>query len=200
MMPHVTCIGVTGSCAKTTTTRLIGAVLERAHSFAFLASASAPRKTVIFGNLSDYSGSASTRYRQVARQALEVANVVFVGANAGFVKKLRQGEIADRLFAFRTAFEVSAYFKEHVMMPDELIGVRGSMSADHLERIVLYQFEPVVCWMDRCGKKRECPQCSNYTLPIYRPFRGSRRRSNRTNNDHCEGCSPSIDAPCPSRG
>ena len=30
MLPHVTYIGVTGSCAKTTTTRLIGAVLERA--------------------------------------------------------------------------------------------------------------------------------------------------------------------------
>src|SRR5262245_14049288 len=139
--------------------------------------------------------------RQIARQALGVANrVVFVGANAGLVNKLCQGEIADRLFAFRTAFEVSAYFKEHVMMPDELIVVRGSMSADHLERIVLSQFEPVVCWMDLCGKKRECPQCSNYTRPIYRPFRGSRRRSNRFNNDHCEGCSPSIDGPCSSRG
>ena len=30
MLPHVTYIGVTGSCAKTTTTRLIGTVLERA--------------------------------------------------------------------------------------------------------------------------------------------------------------------------
>lgn len=30
MFPHVTYIGVTGSCAKTTTTRLIGTVLETA--------------------------------------------------------------------------------------------------------------------------------------------------------------------------
>lgn len=30
MLPHVTYIGVTGSCAKTTTTRLIGTVLEAA--------------------------------------------------------------------------------------------------------------------------------------------------------------------------
>lgn len=30
MLPHVTYVGVTGSCAKTTTTRLIGTVLERA--------------------------------------------------------------------------------------------------------------------------------------------------------------------------
>jgi len=30
MLPHVTYVGVTGSSAKTTTTRLIGTVLERA--------------------------------------------------------------------------------------------------------------------------------------------------------------------------
>jgi UDP-N-acetylmuramate-alanine ligase len=30
MLPHVTYVGVTGSCAKTTTTRLIGTVLEQA--------------------------------------------------------------------------------------------------------------------------------------------------------------------------
>src|SRR4029450_5916560 len=30
MVPHVTYIGITGSCAKTTTTRLIGTLLERA--------------------------------------------------------------------------------------------------------------------------------------------------------------------------
>jgi UDP-N-acetylmuramyl pentapeptide synthase len=30
MLPHVTYVGVTGSCAKTTPTRLIGTVLERA--------------------------------------------------------------------------------------------------------------------------------------------------------------------------
>jgi UDP-N-acetylmuramoyl-tripeptide--D-alanyl-D-alanine ligase len=90
------------------------------HCFAFLKSASAPRKTVIFGNLSDYAGSAGPRYRRVAREALEVADrVVFVGSNSRYVEKLRQGELADRLLAFQTAFEASAYFKEHVL-PDEL--------------------------------------------------------------------------------
>jgi UDP-N-acetylmuramoyl-tripeptide--D-alanyl-D-alanine ligase len=59
-------------------------------------------------------------YRRVAREALEVADrVVFVGSNSRYVEKLRQGELADRLLAFQTAFEASAYFKEHVL-PDEL--------------------------------------------------------------------------------
>jgi UDP-N-acetylmuramoyl-tripeptide--D-alanyl-D-alanine ligase len=116
------------------------------HSFAFLKSATAPRKTIIFGTLSDYAGSAGQRYRRTAREALEVADrVVFVGSNSQYVEKLRQGELAERIFAFRTAFEASAYFKERVL-PDELIVLKGSLRVDHLERIMLSLSEPVVCW------------------------------------------------------
>ena len=68
---------------------------------------------------------------------LEVADrVVFVGSNSRYVEKLRQGELADKLLAFQTAFEASAYFKEHVL-PDELIVLKGSLRVDHLERIML---------------------------------------------------------------
>jgi UDP-N-acetylmuramoyl-tripeptide--D-alanyl-D-alanine ligase len=135
------------------------------HCLGFLASAKARRKTVIFGTISDYAGSGSARYRRVARQALEVADrVVFVGPNAWYVNKLRQGEIADRLFTFQTAFEASAYFKEHAL-PDELIVLKGSMFVDHLERIMLSQCEPVVCWRENCGFRSGCPQCSRYTRP-----------------------------------
>jgi UDP-N-acetylmuramoyl-tripeptide--D-alanyl-D-alanine ligase len=133
------------------------------HCLAFLKGASAPRKTVIFGNLSDYAGSGGQRYRRTARAALEVADrVVFVGSNSSYVNKLRQGELAERVFTFRTAFEASAYFKEHVL-PDELIMIKGSMFVDHLERIMLSQFEPVVCWMEHCGKKLVCSHCQDYT-------------------------------------
>jgi UDP-N-acetylmuramoyl-tripeptide--D-alanyl-D-alanine ligase len=135
------------------------------HCFAFLKSASAPRKTVIFGNLSDYAGSAGPRYRRVAREALEVADrVVFVGSNSRYVEKLRQGELADRLLAFQTAFEASAYFKEHVL-PDELIVPKGSLRGDHLERIMLSLSEPVVCWMEHCRVKSVCTKCQDYKRP-----------------------------------
>jgi UDP-N-acetylmuramoyl-tripeptide--D-alanyl-D-alanine ligase len=135
------------------------------HCYAFLKSASAPRKTAIFGTISDYAGSGGARYRRIAREALEVADrVVFVGSNSSYVNKLRHGEIANRLFAFRTEFEASAYFKEHVL-PDELIVIKGSMFVDHLERIMLSQFEPVVCWMDHCGKRLVCPHCQDYARP-----------------------------------
>jgi UDP-N-acetylmuramoyl-tripeptide--D-alanyl-D-alanine ligase len=135
------------------------------HCFAFLKTASAPRKTIVFGNLSDYAGSAGARYRRVAREALEVANrVVFVGPNARYVEKLRQGQIADRVFAFRSAFEASAYFKEHAL-PDELIMLKGSLRVNHLERIMLSLSEPVVCWMENCRVKVVCSRCADYKRP-----------------------------------
>lgn len=135
------------------------------HCFAFLAAAGAPRKTIVFGTLSDYPGSASKRYRRVAREALSVADrVVFVGPHSGYIGKLRQGEIGDKLFAFQTVYEADAYFKEHAL-PDELTVLRGSPFVDHLERIMLSQFGPVVCWKERCGKKLACPQCGDYARP-----------------------------------
>jgi UDP-N-acetylmuramoyl-tripeptide--D-alanyl-D-alanine ligase len=135
------------------------------HCFAFIKAASAPRKTIIFGTVSDYAGSAGPRYRRTAREALEVADrVVFVGSNARYVEKLRQGELADKILAFRTAFEASAYFKERVL-PDELIVLKGSLRVDHLERIMLSLSEPVVCWMEHCRVKSACWKCVDYRRP-----------------------------------
>ena len=70
-------------------------------SYAFIRSARATRKTMVFGTISDYPGERSRRYRRIAREALEVADrVLFVGPSAGHVSRLRQGEIRDRLFSF----------------------------------------------------------------------------------------------------
>ena len=70
-----------------------------ATGLSFLAHAQAPRKTVVFGTVSDYAGSAGAKYRKIAREALEVAHrVVFVGPQADHASKLRQGELRERLF------------------------------------------------------------------------------------------------------
>ena len=135
------------------------------HCLDFLAKATAPRKTVIFGTISDSPAKSGQLYRRVARQALEIADrVAFVGQGAHYLRKLRQDEIGDRALGFQTAYEASAYFKEQAL-PNELIVLKGSRSADHLERIMLSQFGPVVCWRERCGRKLDCHNCSRYTRP-----------------------------------
>jgi hypothetical protein len=61
----------------------------------------APRKTVIFGTVSDYAGNARRTYRKIARQALAIADrVKFVGPHASHAEAYR-AEVGDRLCPFR---------------------------------------------------------------------------------------------------
>lgn len=141
-----------------------------ATSLAFVKDALAPRATMVFGTISDYPGAAGQRYRRVARDALEIADrVVFVGPQAGHVSRLRQGEARDRLFTFETSYQASAFLAQAVVV-GELIYIRGSLAADHLERIMLSQLDRVVCWRERCGKQCACVDCSNYRTPKPPPF------------------------------
>jgi UDP-N-acetylmuramoyl-tripeptide--D-alanyl-D-alanine ligase len=134
-----------------------------------LRAARAPRKTMVIGTISDYPGARSPRYRNVAREALEVADrVVFVGPNADHVSKLRQGELCDRLFAFQTSYQASAFLTE-TSIARELIYVKASIS-DHLERLMLANCEQVVCWRERCNKTNHCSKCKNYHKPHLPPF------------------------------
>ncbi len=132
-------------------------------SLAFLATAKAPRKTVIFGTLSDYAGNARRTYRKVARQALEIADrVIFVGPHASHAEAYRV-EAGDRLQSFPTTCEASRFVAQQ-SEAGELILIKASCS-DHLERIALSHFNDIVCWRERCGKARPCPNCIHYRTP-----------------------------------
>lgn len=141
-----------------------------AASLAFIGKARASRTTIVFGNLSDYPGAASKQYRRVAREALSVAErVVFVGSQSGYVSKLRQGEVRDRLFAFQTTYEAAEFLRRQ-SLPGELILLKGSVYTDHFERIVLAQTDGVVCWKQGCGRRITCPSCGDYRKLSPPPF------------------------------
>lgn len=140
-----------------------------ASSLEFVRTARAPRKTIVFGSISDHPGSSSKHYRRVAREALEVADrVVFVGPQSGHVEKLRTNDLRERLFSFLTVYQASTYLAE-TSLPQELIVIKSSMNADHLERIFLSQLDQVVCWRERCGRSMPCPECSAYRKPWPKP-------------------------------
>ncbi len=142
---------------------------------AFVGAARAPRKTIVFGTLSDYPSAASKRYRRTAREALEVADrVVFVGPQSGHVENLRQGAVRERLFNFDTTHQASMFLATGAM-PDELIYIKASV-ADHLERIMLSQVQDVVCWRERCGVRRKsCPACGHFRKESAPPVRETRQ-------------------------
>jgi UDP-N-acetylmuramoyl-tripeptide--D-alanyl-D-alanine ligase len=133
-------------------------------SLAFLETARAPRKTVIFGTMSDYAGNAGRTYRKVARQALAIADrVIFVGPHASHA----EAEAGDRLQSFPTTYEASRFVTQ-ASEPGELILIKAS-GGDHLERIALSHFDDIVCWRERCGKARPCPNCVHYRTPSAPP-------------------------------
>ncbi len=140
-----------------------------ASGLSFLAAASAPRKTIVFGTLSDYAGNGSRTYRKVARQALAVADrVIFVGTQASHVEALRQ-DAGNRLRTYTNAYEASRFLAEE-SRAGELILVKASYT-DHLERLALDQIDHVVCWREGCGKRRACPRCRQYRTPSPPPLR-----------------------------
>jgi UDP-N-acetylmuramyl pentapeptide synthase len=98
-----------------------------AEGLAFVRQAAAPRKTVVFGNISHCPGQTGRCYRRVAGDALAVADrVVFVGPNAGYIDKLRQGNDREKLFGFQTSFEASAFLNSDAT-PGELIYVKAGI-------------------------------------------------------------------------
>jgi UDP-N-acetylmuramoyl-tripeptide--D-alanyl-D-alanine ligase len=136
----------------------------------FVAAASAPRKTIVFGTISDYAGNAGRVYRRVAREALATADrVVFVGPHAGHVARFGKDEGGDRLFSFETAYGASNFLAQGAL-PGELIYIKASRNADHLERIMLAQREEVVCWRQQCHKVWNCFDCKQYRRPSPPPF------------------------------
>jgi UDP-N-acetylmuramoyl-tripeptide--D-alanyl-D-alanine ligase len=135
---------------------------------AFVATARAHRKTVCFGTISDYPGSASKQYRKVARQVLEVADrVIFVGPNSHVIERMRDREPGGRLLCFTTAYEASVHLAE-TRVPGELVFIKSSRG-DHFERLMLADLDSVVCWRDRCGRHRPCPVCKKYRTPYPSP-------------------------------
>jgi UDP-N-acetylmuramoyl-tripeptide--D-alanyl-D-alanine ligase len=137
-------------------------------SLQFVADARAPRKTILFGTISDYSGAAGVRYRRAGRDGLEVADrVIFVGPNSGSAAKLRTGALRDRLFTFPTAYQAHAYLQA-TRVANELIYVKASI-ADHLERLMLAELDAVVCWKERCKLKYDCQTCPRYRIPEAAP-------------------------------
>jgi UDP-N-acetylmuramoyl-tripeptide--D-alanyl-D-alanine ligase len=132
-----------------------------AEGLAFMRRAAAPRKTVVFGNISHHPGKDGRTYRRVAQDALAVADrVVFVGPKAAHIDKFPQGEDRERLFGFQTSYEANAFLHNHAT-PGELIYVKAGIR-DHLERVMLSELDKVVCWRERCGLWKPCMGCSWY--------------------------------------
>lgn len=131
----------------------------------FLRAARAPRKLMVVGTLSDYPGDSSRRYLQVARRAREVADVVLlVGPWASSGLRAKRSPDDPTVLAFSRVRE-AANFLGTFLRPGDLVLLKGSVIADHLERLILSRTMSVKCWLSSCGKAAFCETCSQLHVP-----------------------------------
>jgi UDP-N-acetylmuramoyl-tripeptide--D-alanyl-D-alanine ligase len=126
----------------------------------FLEMARARRKVAVIGTISDYPGASSSKYRSVARQAMLVADkVLFVGRMGHFALKARAHLEDNRIMAFENLHELDCFLHDYLSRGD-LVLLKGSAAADHLERLMLSRTNDIACWRERCGRYMHCQQCS----------------------------------------
>jgi aminoacyl-tRNA hydrolase len=132
----------------------------------FMRDANARRKVAVIGTLSDYSLSASKLYPKVARQAMDVADlVVFVGPHALRGLKARRSD-SDRSIVAFTEIEDAHRFLQSELRDGDLVLLKGSNRADHLVRLFLARSREVRCWVSGCGLNRFCDACPRLEAPV----------------------------------
>lgn len=118
--------------------------------------ARAPRRVMVIGTISDYPGASSPKYRAVARQAASaVDQVIFVGPTG---HRTNFDGCGDRVISFETAVEANTYL-ESFLRAGDLVMLKGSAAADHLQRVVLARDGGHACWLRACGRTRFCAAC-----------------------------------------
>jgi UDP-N-acetylmuramyl pentapeptide synthase len=163
-------------------------------ALSFVKSAIAQRKIAVLGRISDCPGRSRHMYNRVAREAMSALDaVVFVGERATqlwgeqkSVSLTAQGELRRRvklapndvpealadgedsrlgdMLVFNTVRDADAFLQDYLRAGD-LVLVKGSGPADHLERLILTRGQGVTCWLRQCGKLYPCDVCDLVRAP-----------------------------------
>jgi UDP-N-acetylmuramyl pentapeptide synthase len=139
-------------------------------ALACLAEARVKRRVAVIGTISVDGGPGRGRYRELARLALDAAElVVLVGPNARHVMPGRRRSLDDGpLRAFPTARD-AARFLERELQPGDLVLFKGTHRADHLERLILSRAGPAACWRTWCRREISCDRCELLHVPESAP-------------------------------
>ncbi|MCX7220235.1 MAG: aminoacyl-tRNA hydrolase [Burkholderiales bacterium] len=124
----------------------------------FMREAKAARKIIVIGTISDYVGHSGLRYVETARRALASADcVLFVGPNASAALRAKKSS-EDQLFAFPAIQDASNFLAAYLKAGD-LVLLKGSANADHLQRLLLARTSVVQCWRSDCHLNHFCLEC-----------------------------------------
>lgn len=144
-----------------------------------MAKATATRKRIVLGQISDYAGS-TRKYHYAYKTAREIADqVIYTGDNAHRSRAGQADRDSGRFVELRTPQEVSDHIKR-TAVAGELILLKSSANL-HLERVALAWTHDVKCWVPVCGKREGCGTCGLFEVPFeqHRDYVRQRRRARR---------------------
>jgi len=135
-------------------------------SLDFMRTAKAQRKVIVIGSISDTPKSFHDRYKIIIRQSLDVVDkIVLVGDHAHSALKARPHPENECVMAFDTLYQANSFLSNYLKAGD-LVLLKGSIRADHLQRIVLSRTNNTACWREKCGKFRCCSDCRLLHSPL----------------------------------
>ncbi len=133
-------------------------------AFDFMRQARSKRKVVLVGTISDYQGDSTRRYVEIAELALAFADcVVFVGPRASASLRAKR-DPKDELRAFPSLRDASTYLSGYLRAGD-LVLLKGSHKADHMQRLIIALTTTVQCWRSDCGRMQSCDTCDLLHVP-----------------------------------
>lgn len=136
--------------------------------------ADAPRRTLVLGTLSDYPGDSRRAYRKALKHAAgRVDRMVFLRHSPSHVGVSPEDAASGRAVCLGTARDIAAYLQE-TAIPGEVILLKGSSGADHLDRVAHEFVSPVACWLDKCSRNMNCINCEwmrDHTPVALRPLK-----------------------------
>lgn len=121
--------------------------------------ADAPRRTFVLGTISDYPGSGRSAYRPTWRHASpRVDRAIFLRHSPSHVGASAADVESGRTLFFDSVERIAAHIRA-TAIPGEVILLKGSSLADHLDRIAHDFLAPVACWLGKCGRNMNCINC-----------------------------------------
>ena len=127
-------------------------------SLDFMKKANAKRKIAVIGSISDTPKSFYHRYKTVVRQAMEAVDVILVVGEHARSAMRTPGLDATRVMAFDTLEQLNSFLNDYLKAGD-LVLLKGSENADHLQRIVHSRTKGIACWHENCKKHCFCSDC-----------------------------------------
>ena len=130
-------------------------------AFAFMASARAARKIAVGGRISDHPGRSRPAYEACVRAAIDVVDeLMFVGERPHSL-----WSSGPRPWPHHAGVSVHPTVQDAArdlgprLRAGDLVLLKASGRADHVERILHARAGEVACWLEDCGRVTACEEC-----------------------------------------